>query len=343
MREILFLNEEDLFCLGAHDPLPYLSAVEEAFLLHASGQYIQPLKLYLRWNDNKNRINLMPAALTSSIYQLIGVKIVTSVPENPLLRQLPRGQSLLMLYSLIDGSPMALLAGNKISAMRTAAISTVAAKYLAKYKPKRVGLIGAGPISAHHIHCLQAIFSELRQATVYDIDRERAERFREQIAASLAVDISIASCYEEALRDQDIVVVATNTNEAFIEGSHLSPGCFFANVGIMEAKTSVIKHSQHVVVDDIEQCTQKDCPLTRALSEDLIKRQSIRELGSIINQSTIINRAQDDIVFFNAIGMGLVDTVCAAYFLNKAQEQHLGQILQLNSDYYNEFGLPNEL
>ncbi|MBA2652084.1 MAG: Gfo/Idh/MocA family oxidoreductase, partial [Tatlockia sp.] len=217
------------------------------------------------------------------------------------------------------------------------------AKYLANPQSKRLGLIGAGPISAQHIHCLQTIFPHLHQVSVYDINRKRAEQFRGQVSEAFNIDVSVASSYEEAIREQDIVIVATNTNDAFIDGSHLSPGCFFSNVGIMEAKVSVIQRASHVVVDDFEQCTQKDCPLTRALSEKIITRSSIYELGAIVAQKTPVTRAQDDIVFFNAIGMGLVDTVCAAYFLKRAQEMQAGHFLQLKGDFYDEFGLPAKL
>lgn len=343
MSTLLFLDERDLFQMGAHNPEDYLSVVEDTFKLHAQGSYIQPLKLYLRWDDNKNRLNMMPSALLSKDQPIIGVKIVTSVPSNPLCRHLPRGQSLLLLYALDTGLPKAMLAGTKISAMRTAAISAVAAKHLANPNSTRVGLIGAGPISANHVLCLQSLFPKLNEVSVFDTNAKRALLFQKQVGNALDIEIHVTDRYETAMADHDMVIVATNTNESFIEGHHLTKGTFFSNVGIMEAHSSVIKHATHVVVDDVQQCTQKDCALTRALKENLIVRDMIHELGAVIDGRVTLKRHPEDIVFFNAIGMGMIDTACGLHFLEKAERLNLGQMLTLDEGCYDEFGLPNQL
>ena len=341
MSKILFLSEKDLYSLGADSPINYLPAIEDAFKHHGSGKYIQPLKLYMRWNENKNRLNLMPATLPLDPYNLVGVKIVTSVPSNPCLHDLPRGESLLLISSSETGLPRAFLAGRKISAMRTASITTVAAKYLAKQDSQRLGLIGAGPISANHVLCLKAAFPQLSEVSVYDPDHSRVEKFQKMVSRKLDIKVNIKPTYQEAIISKDIVIVATNINTPFIEGRYLSPGTFFGNVGIMEPEVSVIAHSNHIIVDDIEQCTQKDCPLTRAINQSIVKRNNIKELGKIINSKTHFKRAPDDIVFFNSIGMGMCDLVCAFHFIEKAFLQGKGQFLELDNGEYDEFGLYN--
>lgn len=341
MTSILLLNEQQLYQLGANDPLAYMDIIEDVFVQHATGQYVQPLKSYLRWDDNKNRMNLMPSALTAKQYNVIGVKSVTSVPSNPHVRQIPRGQSLLLLYSLENGLPLALLAGSKISAMRTAMITTVAAKYLANPNSRRIGLIGAGPIAAHHLLCLKAVFPSLKEASVFDVDHERTMRFCKQVGNTLDIHIVPVKNYQSAITDHDIVIAATNVNTAFIDGQYLSQGTFFANVGIMEAEVSVIEKSQLIVVDDINQCTQKDCPLTRALAQNILKRDDIIEMGKLIAKQQALP-TRNLTVFFNAIGMGMFDAACGNYFLKKAHEKNCGQWIKIDNGFYNEFGLLNE-
>jgi ornithine cyclodeaminase len=336
--KILFLDEIDLHQLGVDNPAFYFPIIKEVFSLHEKKEYIQPLKLYLRWEAAANRLNLMPAYVGGR-FNTIGIKMVASVPANPKANGLPRGNTLLAIYSPDNGFPQALLSGTKISAMRTAGISSVAADYLARKDSQKLGLIGAGPISAAHIPMLLHVRPSIREVKVFDLDEQRANRFCQAVSKKWNIKVETVGSAIEATQDQEIVVAATSAVDPFIKGEWFSPGALFLNVGIMEAEVTALSRASYVVVDDFEQCTQKDCPLTRALRSEVIRSEEVVELGQIINGKKKSRTDDNQVILFNSIGLGMFDAACGVELYRKAKVQHLGQFLSCRFDIYDEFGI----
>lgn len=336
--QILLLDETALLEAGANNPKDYIEVITKVFKVHGEGNYTQPLKTYVYWNEAQNRLNVMPAYVGGE-FNILGIKTVTSVPDNPISRGLPRGHSILILYSPDNGRPLAILAGTKISAMRTAGVTAVAAKYLAKPDSSSLGLIGAGPIAAAHIYLLREIFLGLNRVHIFDTNSSRAERLSRYAQEQWNIEAIPVSSAKEAVTNLDIVVPATSATHSFIEGEWISSGTFFSNIGVVEPKTNVISKAHRVVVDDLEQCTQKKRPLTDAINSHLIDRENITELGEILIGKKLGRVKPDEIVFFNPIGMGMIDAACGIHFYQIAITKNLGKSIDLDCENYNEFGM----
>src|SRR6059058_6283362 len=121
------------------------------------------------------------------------------------------------------GAPLAVMDGRLITEMRTAAVSAAATKLLASSSAKVLAILGSGVQARSYVEALRfgRSFEEIR---VWSPTKAHAERFAKEIGAK-------AMPAEEAVRDADVVVTATNSKTAVLKGSWLRPGCHVNAVG----------------------------------------------------------------------------------------------------------------
>src|SRR5919202_1085329 len=132
---ILYLSKSDILRLDGDSSCLYVDAVRHALTLHARGEIVQPLKPYLRWGGEgahiADRIIAMPAYLGGET-PVAGLKWIGSKHDNPSRRNLPRASALTLLNDAETHYPLAIMEGSLMSGMRTAAVTAVAAAYLAR-------------------------------------------------------------------------------------------------------------------------------------------------------------------------------------------------------------------
>jgi ornithine cyclodeaminase/alanine dehydrogenase-like protein (mu-crystallin family) len=121
------------------------------------------------------------------------------------------------------GAPLAVMDGRLITEMRTAAVSAAATKLLASPDAKILAILGSGVQARSHVEALRLVrrFEEIR---VWSPTKTHAERFAKEIGAK-------AMSVEQAVRDADIVVTATNSKMSILHGAWLKPGCHVNAVG----------------------------------------------------------------------------------------------------------------
>ena len=133
--EFLVLSQEDVVAAGGLDMDACLAMIEETLVLHHRGETVAPQKSALHWSNDIDtdeklgRIMAMPAFVGGSI-AMAGMKWIPSVPQNP-ARGLPRGIGVILLSDPDTGLPVCFMDGTVVSAMRTGAVSGLAARALA--------------------------------------------------------------------------------------------------------------------------------------------------------------------------------------------------------------------
>jgi len=131
---------------GGLDMRTCLDAVERAFKLLAVGEVKVPNKIVLELppsEQERGRINGL-AAYIGGDWEVAGIKWIPSFPKNPREHGLPRASALLTLNNTNTGTPLAVMDGTIISAMRTGAMGGLGAKYLARKDSEVAALIGLG-------------------------------------------------------------------------------------------------------------------------------------------------------------------------------------------------------
>jgi thiomorpholine-carboxylate dehydrogenase len=216
MRTPLFLDEEQVRNhLRMADLIP---AMEKALIDFSAGKVTQPVRSVVTVDPPGGFFGMMPALTPHGL----GIKIVTFYATNA-NRGIPTHMATIFLVDPETGTPLAVMDGRLITEMRTAAVSAAATKLLASSSAKVLAILGSGVQARSHVEALRLVrnFAEIR---VWSRTAEHAERFAKEIGAK-------AMPAEDAVRDADVVVTATNSKTAVLKGSWLKPGCHVNAVG----------------------------------------------------------------------------------------------------------------
>src|SRR5881409_4416607 len=192
----LFLDEEQV---RKHLPMADLiPAMEKALIDFSTGRVTQPVRSVIKVDPPGGFLGLMPALTPNGL----GLKAVTFYPSNA-ERGMPTHMATIFLVDPETGAPLAIMDGRLITEMRTAAVSAAATKLLAPADAKILAILGSGVQAHSHIEALRVVrkFKEIR---VWSPTKAHAEQFAKQIGAK-------AMSAEEAVRDADVVVTATNS------------------------------------------------------------------------------------------------------------------------------------
>src|SRR6266436_4389379 len=212
---MLFLDEEQVRRhLQMKDLIP---AMEKALIDFSAGKVTQPVRSVIPVDPPGGFFGMMPA-----LAEGLGIKLVTFYPPNAKLG-IPTHMATIFLADPETGAPLAVMDGTLITEMRTAAVSAVATKLLATPDAKILAILGSGVQARSHVEALRLVrrFKEIR---VWSPTKAHAEHFAKEIGAK-------AMPAEEAVRDADVVVTATNSKMSVLRGAWLKPGAHVNAVG----------------------------------------------------------------------------------------------------------------
>jgi N-[(2S)-2-amino-2-carboxyethyl]-L-glutamate dehydrogenase len=332
---ILYLNKSDIIKLGGNSSHLYIEAVTHALSLHAKGEIVQPLKPYLRWRGSENhiadRIIAMPAYLGGKL-SIAGLKWVGSKHDNPSKYGLERASALIILNDTETHYPIALLEGSLISGMRTAAVTAVAARYLAQVGFCSVACIGCGLIARMQLLTLLEQFPSINTIHLFDVNPFAAKNLVETFNHSFPnVKFRITETAEEAVREGEVVITCTVTDKPYIPYEWLQKGSFVSNVSIMDVDKEAFLKADKVVVDDWEQSNREKKVINQLVLEGRFSREHLyAELGEIIIGKRSGRESNEEIILLNPMGMAIEDIACAHTLYQKALAANTGTFLSLD-------------
>jgi len=196
-----------------------LAGVRRVLVDLSAGRVLQPLRTVMEIPAEQGFLFLKPALTRDAL----ATKLITLVPGNA-ARGLPTLLATIVLMDPATGQPLAVMDGTWITALRTAAVSAVAADALSPRGPKIVAMLGSGALARSHAIALRAVrpVTELR---IWSRNPANVAR-----CAAEAGGVACASA-EEAVRGADIVCTVTNASEPVLCGAWLKTGAFVAAVG----------------------------------------------------------------------------------------------------------------
>jgi len=308
-----------------------IAAVEEAFRELASGTATMPTRIGLSITDKSGWIGAMPAYLSHA--GALGTKIVSSYKDNPSKHGLPTVMALIVLNDPETGKPEAVLEGAFITAVRTGAASGVATKYLATKDARVVGIFGAGIQARTQLEAIREV-RNVHSAVVYDISRDRGERFVEEMSRSLGIDVRIEDDPGRVVEKSDIVVTASTSKTPVFNGDHLKTGTHINAIGSFtpdarELDDSAVRRSK-IVVDSLQAALEEAGDLIIPLRSGVIQRSDIRaELGEIVAGLKLGRENDYEITLFKSVGLGIQDAAAANLAYKKAREAGIGTKIEL--------------
>ena len=307
----------------------FVNAVAEAFVLHARGQTVQPLKPYLRWRPDghiADRIIAMPAYLGGES-PVAGLKWIGSRHDNPERAGVERASALIVLNDADTHEPVAVLEGAFVSAARTAAVTAVAARHLAQPGFRTLACVGCGPIGHHQVLTLVEQFPSLSSVWLYDRKEPAAVALAEALAADHPkVEVHIAADAEAAVRAGEVVVTATVADRPGCRPPGSAPGASSANVSIMDAAKDVFLSADKVVVDDWDQCNREGKVIHQLAGRGSASPGSRlhAELGEVLIGRPAGPGSGGEVILLNPMGMGVIDVACAKAVYDRARQAKIG-------------------
>ena len=255
---LAYLSESDVArALATIDPV---EVVAGALAAHARGETVLPGEAYLRWDGARS------LSMPGLVGGRPGVKVINANPANP-SRGLPRASGLTILFDPETARPVCVMEAARISCVRTAAVTALAADLLAVAPIERVAIIGAGALARCHIDLLRARLPRLQEIRVHDRDAERAREVAratdERKGPGPFLALVACATAEEAIRGARLVVPVTTTTTGYIRHDWLEPGALLVNVSLDDALPEVFLRADRVFVDDVGPDRSRRAPAAR--------------------------------------------------------------------------------
>ena len=332
--EFLYLDQESVLAADVLDMPRAIEVVGKAQAQFARGEVREPPKIVLRKADtaeseSQGRFNGLAASVGAPVCSAVGLKWIASFPANRQLGR-PRASALIILNCPQTGVPLAVMDGGLISAMRTGAMTGLGARYLAPRPTRKIGIVGAGLQSRTQILGLWTELPEVEEIALFGRQILSAEVVAEDCRRRWGAPVRAARTIEDALRDADVALTVTNSQEPLIRVQHVKPGALTIQLAGHECEFAVIKQCKKLVADDWETVKQRGI-MTPAImhQKELLRDEDIyANLGELI-LGTRKGREGDERIHFCHMGMGLNDVALAWAVYETARRRNLGMSLPL--------------
>lgn len=301
MTPLLVLSEDDVVELL--DMEGCIAAMEQALAALERGEVTFPLRPLVRAPGENHLLGMMPAYRAGE-RPLYSLKTVAVMPDNP-ARGLDAHQGTVTLFDGVTGQTLAVMNASPVTAIRTAAVTAVATRRLARADAKVLAIVGAGVQARSHLQALPG-FAEVRIASR---TREHAE--------SLAGDFGARVCesVEEALAGADVVALTTSSAEPIIRREWLEEGAHVNAVGMGRELDDDTLRDGTLYVDRRES----------AEVEGKIDPAWIHaELGELVAGSARGRSSADELTVFRSLGIAVEDLFAAEYVVRRAGETGRG-------------------
>ena len=252
-----------------------IDAMENALIGFSAGRVVQPVRSVFEIGERRF-FGLMPALDRDG--GLLGAKLLTVLLDNGALG-LPSHQAAITLFDPVSGALLGVMDGSYITEARTAAVSAVSARYMARGDARVLAIVGSGVQAHSHLEALPQV-RDFREVRVWSPNSARLRRFAAEHSAT-ACDSAA-----HAVRDADVVVLATNSATPVIESDWIAPGTHVIAVGACrpnyrETDTGTVARAL-VVVDSRVAAMQEAGDILLAIEDGAITADHVHaELGEV--------------------------------------------------------------
>jgi ornithine cyclodeaminase len=316
---LLVLSEHDVRRLL--DMESCIESMTEVLSALARDELFQPLRFVVRPPDARGLLGLMPAHRSGEADSAYALKEIVVTPDNP-SRGLDAHQGAVLLHDGETGRLVAVLNASPITEIRTAAVSAVATRALARPDAGRVAVLGAGVQARAHIHALRAVLDD-PEIRVWARRLEAAERLAAEEGAI------VAPSPDAALFGADVVCTTTAATEPVVERRWLARGAHVNAVGACiptarELDTETMAHAS-LFVDRRESALNEAGDYVIAAGEGAIGPEHVKaELGEVLAGLHTGREHEDELTVFESLGIAVEDLAAAELLVQRARAEGAG-------------------
>ena len=319
---VLILSEADVHAVL--DMESCIGAMEDVLAALERDELTMPLRFMVR-SGGEQLMGLMPAHRAGDA-PLFSLKEIVVTPGNS-ARGLDPHQGAVLLHDGETGVLQAVVNASAITEIRTAAVSAVATKLLARPGARSVAILGAGVQGRSHAVAMHAVVPE---ADLRIWSRTPAH------AEALALEAHAVACgtVEEALAGADVVCTCTSSQEPIVRRTWLAPGAHVNSVGssvpwARELDAEVVRAAS-LFVDRRESTVNEAGDYLAAVEEaDIGPDHILAELGELLVGAHPGRRDDKELTVFKSLGLAVEDLAAAALCVELARQRGIGVEVEL--------------
>jgi alanine dehydrogenase len=326
--KVLIINQQEVRALL---PMPRcIEVMAEALRTLARGDVIVPLRPVMRLADPSNALIMMPAYVGSP--PSLGLKVITIFPGNA-GTEFDSHPGVVMLFDTEHGQPLAIMDASEITAIRTAAVSGLATRLLAREDAGDLALLGSGVQARTHLEAMLAV-RPVRRVRVWSPTREHLRLFVEAAARRHGIAVEAASSAREAVTEADLICTTTASAEPVLLGGWITPGAHINAVGssvatMRELDSDAVLRSR-LYVDRRESALNEAGDFLIPKREGAFGDEHLRgELGELLLGQATGRASPDEITLFKSLGIAIEDVAAARFIFEEATRQHSGTWVEL--------------
>jgi len=302
--DVLVLSRDDVAALLDVDQL--IAALGDAFVRLSAGEVSVPPRVASR--TSSGLLAVMPGFVPGAGLE---VKLVSVFAGNH-ARGLPSHQALIAVFDESTGSPLALMDGTLITAVRTAATSALAVRVLAREDARVLAILGAGVQGAAHLDAVPRVreFATIRVAS-------RTAAHAEALVARDGRAVAVSS-FEEAVRGADVVCCCTDADQPVISRAWVADGAHVSSVGASQVGAEL--DAETVAAGTVFVESRVACSPPPAGAFELAGREpsSVVELGEVLSGARAGRTSAEQLTLWKSMGHAVEDAVAARLVLDAA-------------------------
>jgi ornithine cyclodeaminase/alanine dehydrogenase-like protein (mu-crystallin family) len=310
-----------------------IQVMEQAFRWLVDGETLQPLRQVTWLPDKNGLLALMPAYLAG--IQAMGLKAISVFPGNH-ATPFDSHQGVVLLFETRNGQLLAILDATAITAIRTAAVSALATRLLARPEAAELAILGSGTQARTHLEAMR-LARPIRRVRVWSRNPGHAARFAAQEVQRHGLPVEVVPLAQAAVDGADIICTTTSASEPVLLGEWLPLGCHLNAVGsstpnARELDTPAVARAR-LFVDRRESALNEAGELLIAINDGALGADHILgELGDLLVGKVAGRRSANEITLFKSLGLAIEDLAAAHFIYQKALQQNVGTRLMLGGE-----------
>ena len=276
-----------------------IPAMAKALSGLSAGEVSQPLRTVLAVPEHQGFFAVMPARSGA-----MGAKLVTFYPRN---EKIHTHHAMILLFRVETGEPLVVMDGRLITEMRTAAVSAVATKLLAREDTRVLAIIGSGVQTRSHLEALRL---------VRDFDDVRVWSPHNATAFAQKFNVHAADSAEKAVRGADVVVVATASTTPVLHGEWLQPG---AHVNAVGATRPSWRELDDAALDRAQIFVESREAAMMESGDVIAAAKPVVEIGAVLAKEQNERDTANEITLFKSVGVAVEDIAAAQLVWSKME------------------------
>jgi ornithine cyclodeaminase/alanine dehydrogenase-like protein (mu-crystallin family) len=235
------------------------------------------------------------------------------------------------LYKEASGELCAVVQVFAMGALRTGAASGVATKFMANEDAKVLGVLGSGRQAKTQVDAIARV-RRLSQVKVYSPTPANRVKFCADVTARLGIPATPVDSCEAAVRESDVIVSATTSEEPVVRGAWLEPGAHINAIGAnyehrRELDTAAVRAAASIAADDPEQARYEATDLAEPVKEGALTWERVHPLADVVAGNLKPRASARDVTLYKSLGVAIEDVALAARAYEKALAQGAGVTL----------------